>query len=173
MSENLRISELQSPDIADFECLVAILKDAFAFQDGIVNPPSSVTRVDVAELQWRFDRDIVLVARDMENEGAIIGQVWIEQTADDAYLYKLSVDKNSHGRGIGRALVNAALEHVARHSTISKARLNVRKELDGNIAFFTRCGFAITGNGTHDGFDQPTFYIMTRDIPPYEALSIA
>ncbi|OKH88821.1 N-acetyltransferase [Thalassospira sp. TSL5-1] len=173
MSTNLHISELLSPDISDFDRLVAILKDAFAFQDGIVNPPSSVTRVDTAELQWRFDRDTVLVARDMNSGGSIIGQVWIEQTPEDAYLYKLSVDKAAHGQGIGRALVQAALDHVARHSTIAKARLNVRKELDGNIAFFQRCGFAITGNGTHEGFDQPTFFIMTRDIPPYETLSIA
>ncbi|RCK52265.1 hypothetical protein TH25_06995 [Thalassospira profundimaris] len=173
MSTNLHIAQLVSPDISDFDRLVVILKEAFAFQDGIVNPPSSVTRVDTAELQWRFERDTVLVARDMDRGGVIIGQVWIEQTPEDAYLYKLSVDKAAHGQGIGRALVQAALEYVARNSTISRARLNVRKELDGNIAFFKRCGFAITDTGTHDGFDQPTFFIMTRDIGRHETLSIA
>ncbi|PKR55716.1 GNAT family N-acetyltransferase [Thalassospira marina] len=173
MSTNLQITELLSPDISDFDRLVVILKEAFAFQDGIVNPPSSVSRVDSAELQWRFDRDTVLVARDVANNGFIIGQVWIEQGVDDAYFYKMSVDPACHGRGIGQALINAALDHVAKTGRLTKARLHVRKELAGNIAFFTRCGFAITGEGNHPGFDAPTYVIMTRDILPQETLSIA
>ncbi|OSQ39534.1 GNAT family N-acetyltransferase [Thalassospira mesophila] len=173
MSTNLRIVPLLTPDIAVFDRLIAILKAAFAFQDGIVNPPSSVTRVDVAELQWRFERDTVLVACDVENDTAIIAQIWIEQTDHDAYLYKMSVDPAYHGQGIGRAMIDAALDHIAQKGAVSRARLHVRKELAGNVTFFQRCGFAINGEGTHPGFSTPTYWVMTRDVAAQETLSIA
>tara|TARA_R110002012_G_scaffold206588_1_gene376526 strand:+ start:405 stop:944 length:540 start_codon:yes stop_codon:yes gene_type:complete len=164
MSTNLRIEPLLNPDIAVFERLIVILKAAFAFQDGIVNPPSSVTRVDVAELQWRFQRDAVLVARDGQNENAIIAQIWIETTPEDAYIYKMSVDPAYHGKGIGRALMDAACDYVVQKGAVSRLRLNVRRELTGNVAFFQHCGFVTTGEGVHSGFTEPTYWIMTRDI---------
>ncbi|WP_417843582.1 GNAT family N-acetyltransferase [Thalassospira sp.] len=173
MSTNLEIAPLLNPDIAVFNRLTGILKAAFAFQDGIVNPPSSVTRVDEAELQWRFERDMVLVARDIENDHVIVGQVWIEETPDDAYIYKMSVDPAYHGKGIGRALIDAAVNHVLQKGRNARMRLHVRKELAGNISFFTRCGFAITGDGTHPGFSQPTFFVMTRDVAVHKTPSPA
>ena len=64
MTSSIEITHINAPDDVSFERLVEILLAAFAFQDDIVDPPSSAKSVSVSELQWRFARDTLLVARD-------------------------------------------------------------------------------------------------------------
>lgn len=134
---------------------------AFAFQDGMVDPPSSAKSVTVSELQWRFARDRLFLATD--EAGAVVGQVWVEDTGKDAYLYKLSVDIDIKGRGIGKALVAAACDDAARRG-MENMRLHVRVELTDNIAFFRSRGFEVVGEGRHEGYDRTTFLKMARDL---------
>ncbi|MDP2696516.1 GNAT family N-acetyltransferase [Thalassospira sp.] len=161
MLPNYMIFRPESPAEVPFDRLVAILHTAFAVQDGIVDPPSSAKSVDIAELQGRFARDVLLLARDDQNR--IIGQIWIEDTGQDAYLYKLSVDPDIARGGIGTALVRAACDHAARAGK-QAIRLHVRVELTGNIAFFKSQGFAIVGEGVHEGYDRTTFWKMARSL---------
>ncbi|MBO6579236.1 MAG: GNAT family N-acetyltransferase [Thalassospira sp.] len=161
MTSSIEITHINAPDDVPFERLVEILLAAFAFQDDIVDPPSSAKSVSVSELQWRFARDTLFVARD--GNGNIIGQIWIEDVGKDAYLYKLSVDPAVKGAGIGKALVEAALA-FARDRGKQHMRLSVRIELEDNIAFFKSRGFEIVGEGVHDGYDRTTFWKMACDL---------
>ena len=161
MTSNIQIYQVENPDDVPFERLVEILLAAFAFQDDIVDPPSSAKSVSISELQWRFARDTLLLARDQN--GLVVGQVWIEDVGVDAYLYKLSVDHAIKGAGIGKALVEAACAFAAKRGK-AKMRLNVRVELKDNIAFFKSRGFEIAGEGVHDGYDRTTFWKMARDL---------
>ncbi|AXO16019.1 GNAT family N-acetyltransferase [Thalassospira indica] len=161
MTSSIEITHINAPDEVSFERLVEILLAAFAFQDDIVDPPSSAKSVSVSELQWRFARDTLFVARD--GNGNIIGQIWIEDVGKDAYLYKLSVDPEVKGSGIGKVLVEAACA-FARDRGKQYMRLSVRIELEDNIGFFKSRGFAIAGEGVHDGYDRTTFWKMARDL---------
>lgn len=161
MTSSIEITSSSDPALVPFDRLVEILLAAFAFQDDIVDPPSSAKSVNIAELQWRFARDKLFLAHD--SAGRVIGQVWIEDVGKDAYLYKLSVDPSIQGGGIGKALVEAACAHAEK---VGKAnmRLHVRVELTGNIAFFKSRGFEIAGEGVHDGYDRTTFWKMARTL---------
>ncbi|MBC04945.1 GNAT family N-acetyltransferase [Thalassospira sp.] len=163
MTSSIEITLVETPDEVSFERLVEILLGAFAFQDGIVDPPSSAKAVSVSELQWRFARDTLFVARDgMSN---VIGQIWLEDVGKDAYLYKLSVDPALKGSGAGKALVEAACA-FARDRGKQNMRLHVRIELEDNIAFFKSRGFEIAGEGVHEGYDRTTFWKMARNLLP-------
>ncbi|WP_417803895.1 hypothetical protein [Thalassospira lucentensis] len=78
------------PEEFSFDRLVQLPMTAFGYQDGMVDPPSSVKSVNISEQQWRFARDGLFLAQD--KEGNTLGQVWIEDPGKDAYLYKLSFD---------------------------------------------------------------------------------
>lgn len=161
MTSSIEITVPQVPENVRFERLVEILLAAFAFQDDIVDPPSSAKSVTVSELQWRFARDTLFLATD--GQGTVVGQIWIEDVGKDAYLYKLSVDPAIKGAGIGKALVEVACD-FARQRGKEKICLNVRIELVDNIAFFRSRGFEIVGEGVHDGYDRTTFWKMARDV---------
>ncbi|MCC9624412.1 GNAT family N-acetyltransferase [Thalassospira sp. MA62] len=161
MASSTIITVVQNPQDVPFERLVDILIAAFAGQDGIVDPPSSANSVTVSELQWRFARDQLFVARDQDRQ--VIGQVWVEDVGRDAYLYKLSVDPAFRGRGIGKKLIETACEY-ARNQGKNDMRLHVRIELKANIALFRACGFDIIGEGRHDGYDRATFWKMARAL---------
>ena len=161
MTSSIQITVAQVPEKVPFDRLVEILLAAFAFQDGIVDPPSSAKSVNVSELQWRFARDTLILAHDQN--GTVVGQVWIEDIGKDAYLYKLSVAPAIKGGGIGRALVEAACAFAAKNGK-EMMRLHVRVELRDNIAFFRAHGFEIAGEGIHDGYDRPTFWKMARRL---------
>ncbi|KJE36579.1 hypothetical protein UF64_02490 [Thalassospira sp. HJ] len=163
MTSSIEITLIETADEVSFERLVEILLAAFAFQDGIVDPPSSAKSVSVSELQWRFARDTLFVARDAM--GNVIGQIWIEDVGKDAYLYKLSVDPALMGSGTGKALVEAACA-FARDRGKQNMRLHVRIELEDNIAFFKSRGFEIAGEGVHEGYDRTTFWKMARNLLP-------
>lgn len=147
MTSSIEITHINDPDDVSFERLVEILLAAFAFQDDIVDPPSSAKSVSVSELQWRFARDTLFVARD--GKGNIIGQIWIEDVGKDAYLYKLSVDPAVKG------LVSA------RHWSRPPARLRV-------IAASSICGLVFGSNlktisrsSNHAGLRLPAKVFMT------------
>ena len=161
MTSSIQISRAENPADVPFKRLVEILLAAFAFQDDLVDPPSSAKSVSVSELQWQFARDSLFLAHD--TEGNTLGQVWIEDTGKDAYLYKLSVDPSVKGGGVGKALVEAACA-FAKAQGKEKIRLHVRIELADNIAFFKSRGFEIAGEGVHDGYDRTTFWKMARDL---------
>ena len=161
MTSSIQIICPSNPQEVPFQHLTEMLLAAFAAQDGIVNPPSSAKSVTVSELQWRFARDRLFLATD--EVGTVVGQVWVEDTGRDAYLYKLSVDTAIQRGGIGRALVTAACEDAAGRGK-EKMRLHVRVELTDNVAYFKSRGFEIVGEGMHDGYDHATFWKMARDL---------
>ena len=161
MTSSIEITSPSDPALVPFDRLVEILLAAFAFQDDIVDPPSSAKSVNIAELQWRFARDTLFLAHDSADR--VIGQVWIEDVGKDAYLYKLSVGPSIQGGGIGKALVEAACAHAEKAGK-ANMRLHVRVELTGNIAFFESRGFEIAGEGVHDGYDRTTFWKMARPL---------
>ncbi len=161
MTSSIEITSPSDPALVPFDRLVEILLAAFAFQDDIVDPPSSAKSVNIAELQWRFARDTLFLAHDSADR--VIGQVWIEDVGKDAYLYKLSVEPSIQGGGIGKALVEAACAHAEKAGK-ANMRLHVRVELTGNIAFFKSRGFEIAGEGVHDGYDRTTFWKRARPL---------
>lgn len=119
---------------------------------GVIDPPSSAERLDEAELADKIRAETVFLAW---FEGALAGCVFLAPRGDHLYLGKLAVAPAFQGRGIGRALMEAAIGE-ARRLKVSAIELQTRVELTQNHAVFERLGFRHIGSTAHPGFHRPT-----------------
>ena len=141
------------PDFAEDAAVLALLREAFAFMDGRIDPPSSLDRMTVADVAAKRAVEVLLVAR----EGTrLAGCAFISDRGDHGYLGKLAVAGDLRGRGIARRLVEAA---AGSHPVL---RLQTRIELVENHATFARLGFREIGRTAHPGFTRPTSITMER-----------
>ncbi len=142
----------------DWHALRALIAEAFAFMEGRIDPPSSLTRMDAASLKAKAAVETLLLARE---DGRLVGCLFVEDKGDRLYLSKLAVAPGMQRRGVGRALVGAA-ERIA--GGTRALTLQTRIELEENHRAFARMGFVWTGETAHPGFDRPTSVTMTK--PP-------
>jgi ribosomal protein S18 acetylase RimI-like enzyme len=132
--------------------IMAMVHAAFAS----FTPPSGVLKETAADLAQRQRDGFVLVA--MEGE-AFIGSVFCAVKEGSLYLTRMATRPDRQGKGIGRALMNAA-ESEARAMRLPKLLLRVRKTLPGNLAYFSKLGFAVVGEGQEGG--RTPFDVMEK-----------
>ncbi|TGQ88127.1 GNAT family N-acetyltransferase [Mesorhizobium sp. M8A.F.Ca.ET.161.01.1.1] len=133
---------------------------AFAFMDGIIDPPSSAHLLTADALRTKALRETGFLALDGDR---IVGCVFALERADGLYVGKLAVAPDRQGHGIGRRLMQAA-EDLARSRGKAAIELETRIELTTNLAAFARLGFRETGRTAHDGYDRPTSITMRKTI---------
>ncbi|TGT38599.1 GNAT family N-acetyltransferase [Mesorhizobium sp. M8A.F.Ca.ET.165.01.1.1] len=133
---------------------------AFAFMDGIIDPPSSAHLLTADALRTKALRETGFLALDGDR---IVGFVFALERADGLYVGKLAVAPDRQGHGIGRRLMQAA-EDLARSRGKAAIELETRIELTTNHAAFARLGFRETGRTAHDGYDRPTSITMRKTI---------
>jgi ribosomal protein S18 acetylase RimI-like enzyme len=102
----------------------------------------------IADVAGRCDRTTVLVA--VADGGRVLGSVTVELTAKvdparellpgEAHLRMLGVAPEAQGRGVGRALVEAAAA-VARSAGKSRLTLGTRSEMAAARHLYDRMGF--------------------------------
>jgi predicted N-acetyltransferase YhbS len=148
------------PDFTDWDQLLALIHGAFAYMDGIVDPPASglgLTR-DTLRAKARAETGLIAV-----EGGRIVGCAFLAEKDDHLYLGKLAVAGGRQRGGIGRALVRHA-EDMARRLGKPALVLQTRIELTGNHQAFSRMGFAKTAETAHPGYDRPTSITMRKAI---------
>ena len=148
------------PDFARWDDLLALILDAFAYMDGIIDPPSSAHRLTPVSLAAKAEAEIAYAA--MEGH-TLLGCIFCRPEAESLYIGKLAVAPGLQGRGAGRRLLERA-EELARALGLPALRLETRVELTGNHAAFARLGFARTGEYAHPGFDRITAIEMRKRL---------
>jgi 2-phosphosulfolactate phosphatase len=91
------------------------------------------------ERKLRVQRDLFLVAR---LEGRVVGSVMAGFDGHRGWVYYLASLPELRGRGIGRALMEAA-EQALRRRGCTKLNLQVRDTNLGVIAFYEKLGYAL------------------------------
>jgi RimJ/RimL family protein N-acetyltransferase len=119
---------------------MAVLFAAVAQErDGIASEPP----VDIDERAGLFartvDGSVVAVA-----DGQIIGMLHVEATRHGFGQIGMLVDRGWRGRGVGSALVRAAIG-LARQQGLHKLSLEVFAHNTAAIALYRRCGFVEEG----------------------------
>jgi N-acetylglutamate synthase-like GNAT family acetyltransferase len=129
--------EFRFADESDTPNLLALINQAFSveafFHIG--------TRLDPDRIQPHMRNGRFLVA---ESGGKLVGCVYVELHAEQAYLGLLSVDPAQQKTGLGRRLV-AAVEEFAREMGAHRMDLtvvNLRTELP---PYYSTLGYAIVG----------------------------
>jgi GNAT superfamily N-acetyltransferase len=91
-------------DFDHWDDVLALIMRAFAFMDGVIDPPSSAHLLTVDTLRDKARRETGFVAL---NDHKIVGCVFALERADDLYVGKLAVAPDCQGQGIGRRLMLA------------------------------------------------------------------
>ncbi|TPL75830.1 GNAT family N-acetyltransferase [Mesorhizobium sp. B2-3-15] len=161
MLEQPPVSITQIPaDFGRWGDVLALIMHAFAFMDGIIDPPSSAHLLTVEALRAKALRETGFLALDGDR---IVGCVFALEKAEGLYVGKLAVAPDRQGQGIGRRLIQAA-EDLARSRGKADIELETRIELAANHAAFARLGFRETERTVHEGYDRPTSITMRKTI---------
>jgi ribosomal protein S18 acetylase RimI-like enzyme len=105
---------------------------------------------DAALLVWRPD-------------GVLLGCVWLEPENDGIwYLGSLSIDPCQQNRGLGRKLL-AAAEDWVRERGGREIRMTVVNVRDTLLSWYTRRGYALTGEAEPFPYGDTRFGIPKRD----------
>jgi GNAT superfamily N-acetyltransferase len=153
---------LRPAAVADAAVVATLVRAAFAAQPVPVAPPPSALRETVESVAAHLQAGGGAVA---EAERAIVGALLWAERDGSLYLRRLAVDPAWRRRGVARALL-AAAEAEARRRGLGRLRLSTRLVLAGNRRLFAAVGFRETALGRHEGFAEPTYVEMERDLGP-------
>ncbi len=142
-------------DAATLDAVLALIRDAFAYMDGVIDPPSSMHRLTRESLAsggevWAIGNPPLACAVFTPKPHAL-------------YVGKLATAPSARGQGHARALL-AAAESRARALGLPVLELQTRVELTANHATFRALGFTETARTAHAGFDRPTSITMRRSL---------
>ena len=162
MDQTVGISIIGLPaDFDRWDDLLALIRRAFAYMDGVIDPPSSAHLLSADSLAEKAKREAGFVA--VEN-GRIVGCVFALERARDFYVGKLAVEPALQGQGVGARLMQA-VEDLARERDKDAIELQARIELTANHAAFARLGFRETARTAHAGYDRSTSITMRKVLP--------
>ncbi len=147
-------------EFSDWPALLRLLQSAFAYMDGRIDPPSSLQRMGIAELQAKAQHESLFLAVDGDD---LIGCAFAELRSDCVYVGKVAVALPYRGRGIARQLL-AAAESLARRSGVHALELQTRVELVENHRTFAALGFVKVAETAHPGYSRPTTITMRKQF---------
>lgn len=141
------------------EVVSGLTRAAYA-EYGSLDPPSGEGKETVESVRADLDRDGGAVAW-LGDQPA--GCLRIAVEADHLHVRRVAVLPELLRRGIGRALM-AWAEGEASRRGLHAVTLGVRLALPGNIAFYRRLGYQVTGHHAHPGYDRPTWVSMRKPV---------
>lgn len=144
----------------DWDGLLALLREAFAFIDGRIDPPSSLHSFDAAKLAAKAAQEELVLAF---VDGALAGCLFAIPRGDALNLGKIAVRPNLQGRGIARRML-ALVEAGARARRLQALELQTRAELTENHRAFAAFGFVKIGETSHAGFTRTTSLVSASSF---------
>ena len=137
--------------------ILALLRQAFAYMDGRIDPPSSLRDLTPEALTWQARVGELWII------GAPVACVFLTPKPGALYVGKLAVAESHRGQGLARRLIDRA-ETRAREMGLPELELQTRVELVENQATFVAMGFREVGRTAHEGFARPTSITYRRAV---------
>lgn len=144
----------------DWPGLVGLLRESFAYMDARIDPPSSLAKMGVAEFKAKAAKETLILAQQGQQ---LMGCAFAARQGDGLYVGKVAVAATARGRGIARAMFEAA-DAVARQQGCQYLELQTRIELTENHATFGALGFEKVAETAHPGYQRPTSITMRRAV---------
>lgn len=146
------------PDDPDLPLVLDLIRSAFSYMDGVIDPPSSMHRLTLDHL--RAD--------------AAASEIWalgrppracmiLTPRPDTLYLGKLATALDHRGQGLARRMIDHAVAR-AQECGLRTLTLQTRVELTANHAAFAALGFVESGRTRHDGYDRDTSITFVRTV---------
>ena len=148
-----------TPDSPQIPAVLALLRAAFGYMEGRIDPPSSLHRLTTAGISAQAETGEVWAIGTPP-----VACIFLTPGPDHLYLGKLAVAESHRRRGLARRLVRLAAERARAHG-LPKLTLKTRIELAENQRAFERMGFRRVAKEPHPGYDRPTSCRYELDIP--------
>ncbi|MCB1389548.1 MAG: GNAT family N-acetyltransferase [Rhodobacteraceae bacterium] len=136
----------------------ALLTESFAYMEGVIDPPSSMNRMSLADLAADAARNEVWVI-----EPGPVACMILSIKGDTLYLGKLAVSREHRGTGLARVMIEHAMARAQAHG-LGHVTLQTRVELTANQATFLRLGFHEIERTAHAGYARPTSITYRRHL---------
>lgn len=144
----------------NWDMLLALLHNSFSYMNDRIDPPSSLHFLDQVTLEKKAVEETVFAA--YENR-KLIGCCFLKDMGLKNYLGKMAIDPDLQRRGVGEALLKAAIG-ASRNAGKTLLELETRIELTEVHAFFRRFGFVQTSESAHEGYCRPTSITMQLEL---------
>jgi N-acetylglutamate synthase-like GNAT family acetyltransferase len=154
------VSRVRTADPADAPAIAGLVNRAYRVEDFFIDGD----RTDETEVGAKMATGRWLV---LEEDGALVGCVYVEITGDRVYFGPLAIDPARQGGGRGRTLIDAVagLGRAAGARHLDLTVVSVRAEL---VPFYQRLGFRPVGTSPFpdtDKLKQPVHFVhYTRPI---------
>ena len=164
MTKDLVIDEIRikrvGSDFTAWQTVLDLLHEAFAYQEPLIDPPSSLHRLNANTLAEKAAQEQLIIARSGDD---IVGCVFARLMPDRVYVGKMAVSLAVQGRGLGRRLM-AAVEEFARERDRLLLELQTRIELIDNHETFRKLGFKKVSESAHEGYARLTSITMQKKL---------
>lgn len=144
----------------DAEAVAALVRQAFASQTVVTDPPPSALRETGANITAILATGGGAAAI---IDGTLAGALVWQEKDGGLYIGRLSVNNAHRGHGIARALITEA-EATARRTGQPRMWLSTRLTLTDNRRLFASCGFIEIAEHAHTGYIAPTFVDMEKRL---------
>ena len=145
---------------SDWPQLLGLLRESFAYMQSRIDPPSSLTRMDIDSFKVKAAEETLIVA--MEGR-TLIGCAFAAVQNECVYIGKVAVAQPARSKGVARAML-AAAEDLARKHGREQLELQTRIELVENHATFGALGFEKVAETAHPGYNRPTSITMRKRV---------
>lgn len=142
-----------------------LMRMAFDRQKRFVDPEPSIFKDSIGSMSAavaRGEKRLIVALHRKRLLGCLLCAP-SEESPEDYHFSRLAVNPRYQGNNIGRQLIED-VEVWAKENGYKRVTCNVRKSLAQNIAYFESNGYKIYGEGTHKGYDEPTFYKMAKIV---------
>jgi N-acetylglutamate synthase-like GNAT family acetyltransferase len=143
---------------SDWSELAHLLREAFKYMDGRIDPPSSLGAMGVADFIQKAQDETLIIAQ-INNQ--LIGCAFAAIRDDCVYLSKVAVHQACRRQGVTRSLFEAA-DELARQMGKRFLELQTRIELTENHQAFGALGFTKVAETAHPGYSRTTSITMRR-----------
>ncbi|KQS87975.1 MULTISPECIES: GNAT family N-acetyltransferase [unclassified Rhizobium] len=146
---------------ADWDALLALILESFAYMHSRIEPPSSALRLTLDSLKEKARVEKAFAAVE---DARLLGCIFCKPEPPDClYIGKLAIAPEAQRKGVGRLLLEVATDYAVAQG-LSCLRLETRIELTENHGVFARWGFVRSADGVHPGFSRTTFIEMRKPI---------
>ncbi len=146
---------------SDWPALLRLIHDAFADMEGRIDPPSSLTGMDIEAFMAKAVEETLIVAYDGRT---LVGCAFAALRPDCIYVGKIAVAESARGMGVARAMLTT-VDTLARQHGRACLELQTRVQLVENQRAFGALGFQKVAETAHPGYHRPTSVTMRRRVP--------